>query len=204
MSITPVVQLGRPRSFARRGFALVFVLACSLAVTAAAAAAGKAPAFKRDDTPLPADISGGATTTTHAGTAAAAGSSDGGGSAVVRMLFGLAIVLAVIYGLYRLLKRSADKNDKSNRAHGGGMTVVASTPLAQSRALHLVRVGDELVLVGSSEQGVTPTRVYDAAETRRLGLESRDDFQPLIENGSTSGMGFGNALVETLKRKTAR
>jgi flagellar biosynthetic protein FliO len=119
------------------------------------------------------------------------------------MLFGLAIVLAVIYGLYRLLKRSAAKNDKGIRAHGG-MTVVASTPLAQSRALHLVQVGDELVLVGSSEQGVTPIRVYDAAETRRLGLETRDGFQPLANGGSSNGMGFGPALVETLKRKTAR
>jgi flagellar biosynthetic protein FliO len=204
MSITPIVQLGRPRSFARRTLALVFVLSCSLAVTAAAQAAPKAPAFTRDQTPLPADISG-STTTTHAATAAVAGSSDGGGSAVLRMLFGLAIVLAVIYGLYRLLKRSANKNDKSVRSHGG-MTVVASTPLAQSRALHLVQVGDELVLVGSSEQGVTPIRVYDAAETRRLGLEGRDDFQPLANggNGGSGGMGFGNALVETLKRKTAR
>jgi flagellar biosynthetic protein FliO len=192
-----LVLLARPRSYARRMAALALVLACNLLVTAAAAAA-KAPAFKRDDTPLPASISGLDT----AGTAAQA-SSSGGGNAALRMLFGLAIVLAVIYGLYRLLKRSADKNDKTVRAHGG-MTVVASTPLAQSRNLHLVRVGQELVLVGSSEQGVTPIRVYDAEEVRRLGLDVEQD--PRFVPNSTPGdkMSFGNALVESLRKRTAR
>src|SRR4051812_43721649 len=131
------VPLGRPRSYALRLLVLALAVACSLFVTAVAVAANPSSGFHRDDTPLPASISG---ASTSAGNVAAA--SSGGGNPVLRMLLGLGIVLAIIYGLYRLLKRSADKNDKGIKAHGR-MTVVASTPLAQSRALHLVQVGGE-------------------------------------------------------------
>lgn len=170
--------------------ALALALACC-----APAAVHAADGFQRDRTPLPASIGGAAS---DPGAAAEAGSS---GSGVVRMFFGLAIVLAIMYGLYRLLKRSAGRND-GLRGHGQ-MTLVASTPLAPSRAVHLVQVGNELVLVGSSERGVTRLRVYDAEEVRRLGLETQAPMHRLTApTGDRAG--FGYALVEALRRKTAR
>jgi flagellar biosynthetic protein FliO len=190
------VPLGRPRPYAWLTLALT-ALVCALCVPVTASAA--APGFQRDQTPLPAGVTGGSDPAAAQGVAQAGST---GGSAL-RMLFGLAIVLAIIFGLYKLLKRSADKTDKGIRAHGE-MRVISSTPLAQSRALHLVRVGEELVLVGSSEQGVTRIRVYNAEEARRLGYDLRGDL-PALPAGPTSGRaGLGAALLETLRKKTAR
>ena len=45
----------------------------------------------------------------------------------------------------------------------GVIDVVATTTLAQGRALHLVRVGDELVLVGATEQSITRLGDVDAS-----------------------------------------
>jgi flagellar protein FliO/FliZ len=193
--MTEGMRSGSPRPSARLAVALGLLLAGCYPLDAAAAAA-----FHRDQTPLPSSVSGVTTTGSHA----AVTSASSGGSAALRMLIGLGIVLALIYGLYKLLKRSADKNDKGIKAHGG-MTVVASTPLAASRALHLVQVGEELVLVGSSEQGVTPIRVYTQEEARRLGYDGRADNEQFVPiDGGSDRPGFGNALVETLRKRTAR
>jgi flagellar biosynthetic protein FliO len=188
------MQRGRPRPLRR----LAPVLGLLLAGCYPLPALGAAPAFKRDTTPLPSDISGG---TDGAHAAVSAGST--GGSAL-RMLLGLAIVLGLIFAIYKFMKRSADKNDKTVRAHGE-MQVVASTPLAQSRALHLVRVGEELVLVGSSEQGVTRIRVYGPDAARRLGFDPYGDGGTFTPTSSpTDRPGFGGSLVETLRKMTAR
>ena len=193
--MTGGMRSGRPRPSARLAVALGLLLAGCFPFSAAAAAP-----FRRDQTPLPSSVTGAA----GSGHAAAGTSAASGGATALRMLIGLAIVLAIIYGLYKVLKRSADKNDKGVKAHGG-MTVVASTPLAQSRALHLVQVGDELVLVGSSEQGVTRIRVYGPEQVRRLGLDGRGDLQPFVPlDASGDRPGFGLALVETLRKRTAR
>jgi len=123
-------------------------------VRAAAAADG----FERDETPLPSGVTSG---TDEQGEQTASDASGG----IVRMIVGLAIVLAVIYGVYWLLKAYR----KSKRTSSDGrLEVVATTALAPNRAVHLIRVGDELVLVGSAEHGVTPLRVYGPGEAAAL------------------------------------
>ena len=178
---------------------LGFVFACLSAGSVFLAAPAGAAGYHRDTTPLPAAVSG-------TGKAATSGPHVGSTSnAALHMLLGLAIVCALIFALYKILRRSAAKNGKIVR-DDGWIQVVSSTPLAQSRALHLVRVGEEFVLVGSSEQSLTPIRVYSPEEARRLGVDvgsmpgqGGGTFRPSGGNPS-----FGNALVETLKRKTAR
>lgn len=117
------------------------------------------------------------------------------------MLFGLAIVSALIFGLYKILKRTSSKNDKTV-LDDGWMQVVSSTPIGPSRSLHLVRVGNEVVLLASSEQSVTPVRVYAAEEAERLGV----DAIPQLGSGSkpSGNPSFGTSIVESLKRLTAR
>src|SRR5204863_218995 len=83
----------------------------------------------------------------------------------LKMVVGLAIVLGLIYGIYRMLKRFSNRPGTVRDV--SAMKVVATTQLSPARALHLLRVGDELVLVGSAEHGVTPIRVYSAVEPRR-------------------------------------
>jgi flagellar protein FliO/FliZ len=91
---------------------------------------------------------------------------------LVRTFVGLAIVLAVIYGIAWVLKQV--KSSKEERHRGSGLQSTAVVPLGPNRALHLVRAGRELVLVGVAEHGVTPIRTYTEEEAIELGLIGED------------------------------
>jgi flagellar biogenesis protein FliO len=159
-------------------------------------APSEALAFKRDRTLLPAAVRA----PTHA--SATSHIASGAGNAAFHMLLGLTVVSALIFGLYKILKRTSAKNDKT-APDDGWMHVVSTTPLGPSRALHLVRVGNEVVLLAASEQSVTPVRIYGAEEADRLGVNAMP-----VQIGPARGVrinpGFGSALVENLKRFTAR
>ncbi|MFL5963104.1 MAG: FliO/MopB family protein [Gaiellaceae bacterium] len=183
---------GRPR----RSHAVALVaFAASLLVVAPQSAAA-ASGFQRDNTPLPAGV-------THANTAAV---SHGTGSGpFFRMVVGLAIVLALIYVVYRLLKRFS--NREATVRDIGAMSIVATTQLSPARALHLLRVGDELVLVGSAEHGVTPIRVYSAEEARRLEVDSPSpprSLAPAAFRVDEQPGGFVSNMLEELRRRTVR
>lgn len=182
------MSCGGPRLPGRFLFGLVGACAGLLVVPS------EAFGFKRDNTLLPAAVRSG-----HS--SAGAHIASGASNAAFHMLLGLAVVSALIFGLYKLLKRTASKGDKTSR-DDGWMQVVSTTPLGPSRSLHLVRVGSEVVLLASSEQSVTPVRVYAPEEVERLGV----DAMPALGSGPKprSNPGFGAALIESLKRLTAR
>ena len=115
---------------------------------------------------------------------AQAASSAGGG--LVRTIVGLAVVIGVIYGLYWVLKQV--KASREDTATGSSLKTLATLPLGTNRSLHLVRAGEEIVLVGAGEHGVTPIRTYTEAEARTLGL---------LEDESV-------ALAEPKKKKKAK
>jgi flagellar protein FliO/FliZ len=123
------------------------------------------------------------------------GTTSGG---LVRTIVGLAIVMGVIYGLYWVLKQV--KASRETTAEGSGLKTLATLPLGQNRAMHLVRAGDEVVLVGVGEHGVTPIRTYGEHEARALGLLADDDTgQPILLPAETVDKpGF----VEALRRRT--
>jgi flagellar protein FliO/FliZ len=102
-----------------------------------------------------------------AGETAQTSQSASGGS-LVRTIVGLFVVLAVIYGLYWVLKKV--KSSKDSAASGSGLETIATMPLGPNRALHLVRTGSELVLIGTAEHSITPIRRYSEDEARALGL----------------------------------
>ena len=130
------------------------------------------------------------TATTHTTTA------PGGGS-IVRTVVGLAIVIAVIYGLSWIIRQA--KSSK-NPATGAGLTQVASLPLGTGRSVSLVRVGSELHLLGVAEHGVTRIRTFTQEEALAAGLPvaaAGDDVEeepppPMIR------------AIDTLRRLTAR
>src|SRR4051794_41414165 len=68
---------------------------------------------------------------------AAPGASGG----LVRTIVGLAIVLAVIYGLYWVLKQV--KSSRETTATRSGLQTVAPPPPGTNRPLHLLRARDE-------------------------------------------------------------
>jgi flagellar protein FliO/FliZ len=174
----------------RRATVYGALLATALALPACALA------IQRDETPLPKGVVDGATT------GAAQETSSSGG--IARMIVGLAIVLAVIYGVYWLLK--SYRKAKST-AGDGRIEVVATTTLAPNRSVHLIRVGEELVLVGSADHGITRLRVYDADQAAQLLplLESAATSSRLLPSRRDGGQSCGVArVVEDLRWRTVR
>jgi flagellar protein FliO/FliZ len=132
------------------------VLGCLLLAPAALAADG-------ESTPL----------NLEAPKAAAEQAGSAGGGGLVRTIVGLAVVIAVIYGLSWVLKQV--KASKEEHQSGAGLAPLATLPLGPNRSLHLVRAGGEVVLVGVAEHGVTPIRTYGEHEARALGLIPDDE-----------------------------
>jgi flagellar protein FliO/FliZ len=120
-------------------------------------------AFAADGESTPLDLSSG----TKEETTKAA--SSGG---LVRTIVGLAIVIGVIYGLYWILKQV--KASREDKALGSGLKTLATLPLGPKGSMHLIRAGDEVVLVGVGDAGVTPIRTYGEHEARALGLIADD------------------------------
>jgi flagellar protein FliO/FliZ len=151
----------------------------------------KAPAFHQDTTPLDPGVAGAGTANGKAPSVSSAGAD------VIRTIVGLAVVLGVIYGVYWLLKSSA--RAKSGRADDR-IGVIATTPLAANRSLHLVRAGDELILVGATDHSITPLRVYTADEAIMVeggGADAPLQLPPAPSSGSET-------FLETLRKRTAR
>jgi flagellar protein FliO/FliZ len=186
---------------------LTAVTSCLLAAPTAALAATsttKADAYGEDTKlNLPSTNADGATAAT-----------GGGGGSMVRTFVGLAVVVAVIYGLYWILKQV--KSSREERVVGGGLETTATVPLGPNRSLHLVRAGNELVLVGVADHAVTPIRTYTEEEARAAGLipeegaEDDDDVDPGDPNepaGSAKTglrkMTIGEAL-ERIRQATVR
>jgi flagellar protein FliO/FliZ len=127
-----------------------------------------------------------------------------GGSSLVRTIVGLAVVIAVIYGLTWVLRQI--KASRESSAAGSGLESVATLPLGTGRSLHLVRAGGELVLVGAGEHGVTPIRTYSEAEAVELGLLDVPvaEVMPLAADDpivARSG-GVGSRILAELRRRT--
>lgn len=147
------------------------------------------------------------------------GDSGGGGSAL-RFIFGLAVVLGAIYGVHWLLKKWGQSKLQGVAGRTGVIDVVATTPLAQGRALHLVRVGDELVLVGATEQSITRIGDVDAnVMSSSAGNSGNGEFQAMLSGamlgnqpGVPNGMGgagsgnqpFIKRFLDNLRLSTAR
>lgn len=145
--------------------------------------------------------------------------SSGSGS-IFRMIIGLVVVVGAIFGVHWLLKKWGTNRMQGVAGRAGIIDVVATTSLAQGRALHLVRIGDELVLVGATEQSITRIGEFDATA---LGASSANagnaEFQAMLtgamlgsQPGVPVGMGgagagndtFFKRFIDNLRMTTAR
>jgi flagellar protein FliO/FliZ len=131
--------------------------------------------------------------TTHA-------SSAGSGGSIVRTVVGLAIVIAVIYGLTWIMRQA---KQSKNPAKGVGLEQVASLPLGTNRSVSLVRVGNELHLLGVAEHSVTMIRTFTEDEAIEAGF-------PVAPPGERYEDGDGDSqppiirFVDSLRKFTAR
>jgi flagellar protein FliO/FliZ len=130
---------------------------------------------------------------------AATGGSGGG---LVRTFVGLAIVLAVIYGLYWVLKQV--KASRETSASGQGLESIATIPLGANRSLHLVRAGREIVLLGVAEQSVVPIRAYREDEARALGLLDAPGYEDDAPTAPPSPAQTLRSVLGRLQQRTVR
>jgi flagellar protein FliO/FliZ len=96
-----------------------------------------------------------------------------GGASIVRTIVGLAIVIAVIWGLSWILRQV--KAGRDPQASTEGLASVAALTLGSGRSVHLVRAGSDYVLIGSAEHGLVPIHRYTEAQAREAGLPMLDE-----------------------------
>jgi flagellar protein FliO/FliZ len=122
----------------------------------------------------------------------------------LRMVVVLALVLAAIYCVYRLMKKLA----RPKESEGSAIKILSSASLGPGRALHVVSLGSKAYLVGATDSSVNlVTEVEDKEFIDKLNLEasmsppkagSTKDFGEMLygllggKRGSGRG-GSGNA-----------
>jgi flagellar biosynthetic protein FliO len=109
------------------------------------------------------------------------------------------IVIAVILGVYYLLKMWGGRS-KGVLRNDGTIQVLATTALAPNRSVHLLRVGSDVVLVGATDGGVTPIKVYEPNDLRALEADNFDSFTP----AKPARSGVRISFLEALRHRTAR
>ena len=109
-----------------------------------------------ENTPLALNTS---TTGTH---------TSSGGASIVRTIVGLAIVIAVIWGLAWILRQV--KSGRDPRVSATGLTSVAALTLGSGRSVHLVKAGNDYILLGAAEQGLAPIHRYTEQQAYEAGL----------------------------------
>lgn len=105
------------------------------------------------------------------------------GGGLVRGVVGFVIVIGVILLIAKLLKTNAARKSgfmpRGRGRDGDLVEVLSTTPLGPNRQLHMVRVGDEVILVGAGEGGITPLRSFSEDEAVALGaVTSEDELTP--------------------------
>ncbi len=99
-----------------------------------------------------------------------------GGASLVRTIVGLAIVIAVIWGLSWILRQV--KAGRDPQVSAAGLSSVAALQLGSGRSVHLIKAGNEYVLLGSAEHGLVPIHRYSEAQARDAGLLAALEQEP--------------------------
>jgi flagellar protein FliO/FliZ len=99
-----------------------------------------------------------------------------GGASIVRTIVGLAIVLAVIWGLSWILRQVKGRRDP--RVAATGLTSVSALSLSSGRSVHLVKAGNDYLLLGSAEHGLMPIHRYTEQQALEAGLLSPEEPMP--------------------------
>jgi flagellar protein FliO/FliZ len=155
-----------------RALAPVFAVLCACLLAFAGPASAFSPTIKAkgaggENTPLHLSSTTGAPHTSAA---------TSGGASIVRTIVGLAIVIAVIWGLAWILRqvKSGREGGRDSNQSSGGLASVAALTLGSGRSVHLVRAGNDYVLLGSTEHGVAPIHRYTEEQALEAGLLSAD------------------------------
>lgn len=117
-----------------------------------------------------------------AGSSSPVSVSGGAGGTMLRLGLGMVVVVGLIALVWYVLKRVQRSRYPAldDRSSTGLIDVLATAPLGPNRSLHLVNVGEEIVLVGATDHAVAPIV--------RIGAE---DAAPLVGAVAPPPKSFG-------------
>jgi len=164
--MTKFISLSRAAATAAAAFGAC-VPACALQGAFAGPASAFSPPLKTGSENLPLNLKAPST---------GAAASSSGGASIVRTIVGLAIVIAVIWGLAWILRqvKAGREGGRDGHQSSAGLASVAALTLGTGRSVHLVRAGNDYVLLGSTEHGVAPIHRYTEEEAHEAGLLPAD------------------------------
>lgn len=167
--------------------------ACLLAFASPASAFTPSTKSGGENTPL--NLSG-STGTSH--------STSSGGASIVRTIVGLAIVIGVIWGLAWIMRQVKAGRDGGRDSHqsGAGLASVAALTLGSGRSVHLVRAGNDYVLLGATEHGVAPIHRYTEEQALDAGLLAEPGSvveQPVERSAAPTGLRLISAASQILR-----
>jgi flagellar protein FliO/FliZ len=191
-----------------RAVATATAALCACLLAFAGEASAFSPALKAapatgENTPLDLNAS---SSTSHSSV------TSSGGASIVRTIVGLAIVIAVIWGLAWILRQvKAHREGGSDSGQSSaGLASVAALTLGSGRSVHLVRAGNDYVLLGATEHGVAPIHRYSEDEAREAGLLGEQSahlaVSPVVgpRPNPMQMSSPSTALVERLREMTVR
>jgi len=157
----------------------------------------------------PSSKTGGESTPLNLTTSTTGAHTSSGGASIVRTIVGLAIVIAVIWGLTWILRQvKAGRGGGDPHQSSAGLASVAALTLGSGRSVHLVRAGSEYVLLGSAEHGVVPIHHYTEEQARDAGLLVPDNpSERSLVAGRSDPMRMpspASGLLERLREWTVR
>lgn len=123
------------------------------------------------------------------------GDTPGQSGAVSTIFASLLLIVAAIYGGVWLYRRYTGGGAQGGLAVGGGLLAVQeSHAIGPNQKLHLVRVGEELLLIGATDQSISFLARCDGQQADSGGFSSH------LQNAMSTEQSSGLDLSEGLQR----
>lgn len=124
------------------------------------------------------------------------------GSTLVTMLGSLILVVGIAVALGLALRRLGATR-RWMRPHGRHMEVVESVPLGLKRSVSLVRIGNQVLVVGHGEQQMAHLATLDVATlTGHDSVASDEAHEPPPPDGAAAVSGFQERLRSLLGKRS--
>ncbi len=133
-----------------------------------------------------------------------AAADEGSARPIIALVLGLSFLIAISVGGVLLVRLAARRRVRTGSARH--LHMIESLPLGHKRSLHLVRLGDQVLVVGSHEQGLTAvTSVPIATLPELLEAEARVEAaiaEPAVPPGGVPfAQAFAHAVQSVLGRE---
>lgn len=133
----------------------------------------------------------------------AAAATEGSARPIVALVVGLCFLIAITVGGVLLVRLAARRRVRTGTARH--LHLIESLPLGLKRSLHLVRLGDQVLVVGSHEQGLTAvTSVPIANLPDLLEAEARVDAAIAESSPPPGGVPFAQAFAHAVQSVLGR